>query len=318
MKAIYADEAGDPSVLKLVDRPDPSPGPGQVLIRVAFAGVNFLDVQRRAADAVGVPGVEGAGVVAALGDGVDGFAEGQRVAWMMSPGGYAELAAVDAERVVPIPDGVDESTAAAVLMQGVTAHYLSEIVTVAPGDTAVVHAAAGGVGGLLVQLLRQVGARVLGTVGSERKAELALESGVEAAIRYDRADFGEEIRRLTDGAGAHVIYDAIGKDTVPTGLRALRPRGALVYYGSASGQAEPIAPSQLQQLGSLRLVGGSLAVHVTDGQLARRAASIFESVAAGGLKVRIDDTLPLAEAAEAHRRLEGRATAGKLLLTVAS
>jgi NADPH2:quinone reductase len=316
MKAIYADAAGDPSVLKLADRPDPEPGPGQVLVRVAYAGVNFLDVQRRAADAVGVPGVEGAGVVAALGNGVEGFAQGQRVAWMMSPGSYAELAAVDAERVVPIPDGVDDATAAAVLMQGVTAHYLSQIVSIEQGDTAVVHAAAGGVGGLLVQLLRHAGARVLGTVGSAAKAELAKEAGVEAAIRYDESDFGEEIRRLTGGAGAHVIYDAIGKDTVPAGLRALRPRGSLVYYGSASGQADPIAPSQLQQLGSLSLVGGSLAVHIADGLLAERAAEVFAAVGAGRLKVRIDDTLPLADAAEAHRRLESRATAGKLLLSV--
>jgi NADPH2:quinone reductase len=320
MKAIRVDGFGGPEVLRLVDVPDPEPGPGRVVVRVEAAGVNFIDVYHRTGLYPNplplVPGSEGAGVVAERGPGVATLHEGDRVAWTGILGSYAERVALPADRAVLVPSGVATETAAAVMLQGLTAHYLStSTFPLGKGHVCLVHAAAGGVGLLLVQMAKRRGARVIGTVGTEAKAALARGAGADEVILYTHEDFLEAVKRLTGGRGVDVVYDSVGKATAEKSLDCLVPRGMMVFFGNASGPVPPIDPLTLSRKGSLFLTRPLLAHHIADREsLEARAADVLGDVAAGRLSVRVDRTLPLAEAAEAHRALEGRLTAGKVLL----
>ncbi len=320
MKAIRIEAYGGPEVLRYVELPDPQPGPGQLRVRVEAAGVNFLDVYHRTGLYPGslpfVPGQEGAGVVDGIGPGVAGFREGDRVGWASVPGGYAERALVPAERAVALPEGVDSRTAAALLLQGMTAHYLAtSTYPLKPGDTCLVHAAAGGVGLLLVQMAKRRGARVLGTVSTAEKARLAREAGADEVILYTQEDFVQAVKRLTGGRGVQVVYDSVGKATAEKGFDCLVPRGTMVVYGNSSGPMPPIDPLVLSRKGSLFLTRPTLHHYTADrASLEARAGEVLGDAASGRLKVRIDRTYPLAEAAEAHRALEGRQTTGKVLL----
>jgi NADPH2:quinone reductase len=320
MRAVVVSHHGGPEGLRLAEVPDPEPGPGQAVVRVAATGVNFIDVYHRTGLYPGelpfVPGVEGAGVVESVGPDVDGAAPGDRVGWVMVRGAYAERAAVPVDRLVPLPDDVAPEDAAAVLLQGMTAHYLvHSTCPLTAGDAAVVHAAAGGVGLLLVQMAKARGARVLGTVSTEEKAALALEAGADEVVLYDREDFVPAARRFGGGRGVRVVYDSVGRATFERSLDALRPRGMLVLFGTSSGPVAPLDPAILSQKGSLFLTRPALAHHVADrAELLARADDVLGAVRQGRLRVRVDRVLPLAEAAEAHRLLEGRRTAGKLLL----
>jgi NADPH:quinone reductase len=320
MKAIRIEGFGGPDVLRLVDVPVPSPGPGQIVARVDAAGLNFIDVYHR----IGlypnvlplVPGMEGAGVVAAVGPGVSLFREGDRVAWANVLGSYAAQVLLAADRAVAVPPGLPAATAAAAMLQGMTAHYLcTSTFPLATGHTCLVHAAAGGVGLLLVQMAKRRGARVIGTVGTEAKAALAREAGADEVILYRQEDFKDAVRRLTGGRGVEVVYDSVGKTTADGSLDCLAPRGMAVFYGNASGPVPPIDPLVLSRKGSLFLTRPSLVHYIADrASLEARAADVLGDAAAGRLRVRIDRTYPLSEAAEAHRALEGRGTAGKVLL----
>jgi NADPH2:quinone reductase len=320
MKLIRVDGFGGPEVLRLVEGPDPSAGPGQIVVRVGAAGLNFIDVYHRTGlypnPLPFVPGQEGAGVVAGLGPGVTGLREGDRVAWAGIPGSYAESVLLPADRAVVVPPGVATETAAALMLQGMTAHYLcTSTFPLAPGHTCLVHAAAGGVGLLLVQMAKRRGARVIGTVGTEAKAALAREAGADEVILYTEEDFLPAVKGLTGGRGVDVVYDAVGKTTAERSLDCLVPRGMMVFFGNASGPVPPIDPLVLSRKGSLFLTRPILAHYVADRpSLEARAADVLGDAAAGRLRVRIDRTYPLAEAAEAHRALEGRRTAGKVLL----
>jgi NADPH2:quinone reductase len=320
VKAIRIEGFGGPEVLRLADVPDPSPGPGQIVVRVEAAGVNFIDVYHRTGlypnPLPFVPGQEGAGVVAGRGPGVTTFREGNRVAWSGVSGSYAERVLLPADRAVGLPAGVGAEAAAALMLQGMTAHYLSSSTfPLAKGHTCLVHAAAGGVGLLLVQMAKRRGARVIGTVGSEAKAALAREAGADEVILYREEDFLEAVKRLTGGRGVDVVYDAVGKATAERSLDCLVPRGMMVFYGNASGPVPPIDPLVLSRKGSLFLTRPILAHYVADrASLEARASEVLGDAAAGRLRVRIDRKHPLAEAAEAHRALEGRQTAGKVLL----
>jgi NADPH:quinone reductase len=320
MKAIRVEAYGAPEVLRYVELPDPRPSAGQLRVRLEAAGVNFIDVYHRTGLYPGtlplVPGQEGAGVVDALGPGVAGFREGDRVAWANVPGSYAELAIVPVERAIAVPAGTETRTAAALMLQGMTAHYLAtSTCPLQPGDTCLVHAAAGGVGLLLVQMAKRRGARVLGTVSTEQKARLARDAGADEVILYGQEDFVEAVRRLTNGAGVRVVYDAVGKDTALKSIDCLAPLGMAVFYGNASGPVPPIDPLLLSRKGSLFLTRPVLWHYVADrASLEARAGEVLRDAASGRLKVRIDRTFPLAEAAEAHRALEGRHTTGKVLL----
>ncbi len=320
MKAIRVDGFGGPAVLRLAEMKDPSPGPGQVLVRLEFAGVNFIDVYHRTGlypNALPlVPGMEGAGVVAERGPGVATLREGDRVAWTGILGSYAERVVVAADRVVAVPSGVGTDTAAAVMLQGLTAHYLcTSTFPLQKGHVCLVHAAAGGVGLLLVQMAKKRGARVIGTVGTEAKARLAREAGADEVILYEREDFLEAVKRFTDGRGVDVVYDSVGRATAERSLDCLVPRGMAVFYGNASGPVPSIDPLVLMRKGSLFLTRPTLVHYIADrASLEARASEVLEDVGAGRLAVRIDRTLPLRDAAEAHRALEGRLTAGKVLL----
>jgi NADPH2:quinone reductase len=320
MKAIRIEAYGGPEVLRYVELPDPQPGAGQLRVRVEAAGVNFIDVYHRTGLYPGslplVLGQEGAGVVDGIGPGVSGFREGDRVGWASVPGGYAERALVPAERAVALPEGVDSRTAAALLLQGMTAHYLAtSTYPLKPGDTCLVHAAAGGVGLLLLQMAKRRGARVLGTVSTAEKAALAREAGADAVILYTQEDFVQAVKRLTGGRGVEVVYDSVGKATAEKGFDCLVPRGMMVVYGNSSGPMPPIDPLVLSRKGSLFLTRPTLHHYTADrASLEARAGEVLGDAASGRLKVRIDRTYPLAEAAEAHRALEGRRTTGKLLL----
>lgn len=320
MKAIRVHEYGGTDVLRYEDADQPQPQAGQALVRVEAAGVNFIDVYQRSGQyKLPLPltlGSEAAGVVEAVGADVDDLKPGDRVAFAGQLGAYAEYIAVPAARLVPIPDGVDSATAAATMLQGMTAHYLVySTFPVQAGQQVLIHAAAGGVGLLLVQLAKQLGAFVIGTVSTDEKAQLARAAGADAIIRYDQQDFAAETRRLTDGQGVHVVYDSVGKTTFEGSLNSLRPRGYQVLFGQSSGAVPPIDPQILNAKGSLFLTRPTLANYVADRQeLLWRAHDLFEAVAAGRLSVRIDRQVPLAETAEAHRALESRATAGKVLL----
>lgn len=320
MRAIEVREPGGPEALVPAEVPTPEPGPGEVRLRVAAAGVNFIDVYHRTGAyplAVPfVPGMEAAGTVEALGEGVDGLAVGDRVAHGFAPGAYAEQQVVAAERLVAVPEGVALETAAALMLQGLTAHYLSaSTFPLAPGHVALVHAGAGGVGLLLTQLAVARGATVLATVSTAAKAELAQGAGAAEAIRYDEADVAEEVARLTEGRGVDVVYDSVGQATFEASLASLVPRGMLVLYGQSSGAVPPVDPQRLNQGGSLFLTRPNLAHHIASREeLVWRAGELFDAIASGDLDVRVGETHPLGDAAEAHRRLEARATTGKVLL----
>ncbi|HSG16633.1 MAG TPA: quinone oxidoreductase [Anaerolineae bacterium] len=320
MKAIRIHDYGSAEVLKHETAPTPQPGQGEALVRIEAAGLNFIDVYHRLGryplPLPFTPGVEGAGVVEGVGPGVSQLKPGDRVAYAMQPGTYAEYALVPAWKAVPIPEGVTNEQAAAVMLQGTTAHYLSHSTySLGEGDTALVHAAAGGTGQLLVQMAKQRGARVIGTCSTEEKAALARAAGADEVILYTQEDFVAAVKGLTEGRGVDVIYDAVGQTTFLKGLDCLRPRGYMVLFGAASGPAEPIDPQMLNPKGSLFLTRPSLGHYLADREeILARTGDIFGWLASGQIQVRIDQRFPLAEAAEAHRYLEGRQTKGKVLL----
>lgn len=321
MRAILVSNYGGPKVLRLTEVPDPAPGPGQLLVEVAAAGVNFIDTYHRSGaypkSLPFVPGTEGAGTVTALGPGVDGVALGDRVAWATSPGSYAELALVSTENVVPVPAEVDLQTAAGSLLQGMTAHYLTVSThPVQRGETVLVHAAAGGMGLLLTQLATARGARVIGTVSTPEKEQLARRAGAVEVIRYTEFDdVAAEVRRLTGGQGVDAVYDGVGASTFDASLASLRLRGTLALYGAASGPVPPVDPQRLNTAGSVFLTRPSLAHHTaTREELSWRAGEVFDAVRDGSLRVTIGGAYPLAEASRAHEDLQGRRTTGKLLL----
>jgi NADPH2:quinone reductase len=322
MKAIQVLETGPAENMRLVDVPVSTPGPKQALVRIAAAGVNFIDVYFRTglykADPPIALGNEGAGTVESVGPDVKEVAPGDRVAYAMSRGSYAEYAVVPAAQLVRIPDSVDFKTAAAAMLQGMTAHYLTRSTyPLKSGDTCLVHAAAGGAGGLTVQMAKLAGARVFGTVSTEAKARIARENGVDEAILYTTQDFEAEVKRLTNGRGVDVVYDSVGRTTFEKSLNSLRPRGMLALFGQSSGPVPPFDPNILNGKGSLFLTRPSLAHHLlTRDELMWRAGELFGWLAAGKLKLHIDHTYPLADVAQAHRDLESRKTVGKLLLTV--
>ncbi len=321
MRAVMVEETGGSDKLVVRDVDPPRPGPGEVLVDVAAAGVNFIDTYQREGiyprDLPFVVGSEGAGTVTAVGSEVTGVAVGDRVAWgQVDSRGYAEEVAVPADKAVPVPDGIGLDRAAAVMLQGMTAHYLCESTFPAQaGQTALVHAAAGGVGLLLVQMLAAKGVRVLATTSTEEKAQLARGAGAAEVIRYTEVDLVAEVRRLTDGAGVEVVYDGVGRSTFDAGLDVLRPRGTMVLFGASSGPVPPLDPQVLNRKGSLYLTRPSLAHYVgTRDELLWRSGSVLEQVASGALDVRVGGRYPLEEAHRAHDDLEARRTTGKLLV----
>jgi NADPH:quinone reductase len=321
LRAIQVSEVGGPEVLRLVDVDQPVPGPGQAVVKVAASGVNFLDVYHRQGRYTlplpFTPGAEGAGTVVEIGPGVADVAVGDRVGWVEIPGTYAEQAVVDASRLVPLPDGVDFEAAAAVLLQGMTAHYLvKDAYSVQPGDTVLVHAAAGGMGLLLTQLITHLGGRVIGTTSTPEKAERARRAGAAEVILYSTVDdLAAEVKRLNGGQGLPVVFDGVGKDTFEASLASLRTRGHLVLFGAASGAVPPFDPIRLAQGGSLTLIRPSLGHFIADrSELLRRATDVLEWVRTKALEVTITARYPLVEVAQAHRDLEARRTTGKLLV----
>lgn len=322
MKSILVRETGGPEKMQLVEEPAPVPGPGEALVRIAAIGVNFIDVYFRTglykSDLPVRLGSEAAGTVEAVGAGVTALHPGDRVAYAMVRGSYAEYAVVPAAKLVKIPDALDFANAAAAMLQGMTAHYLTHSTyALKAGDTCLVHAAAGGAGGLTVQMARMLGARVFGTVSTEEKARIATEHGAHEAIVYTEQDFETEVKRLTGGRGVDVVYDSVGKTTFEKSLNCLRPRGMMVLFGQSSGPVPPFDAGILNAKGSLFLTRPTLLHYaMTPQELEWRAGDVLGWVASGKLKLRIDRTYPLAEAAAAHRDLEGRHTAGKLILTV--
>ena len=320
MKAIRIHGFGGPEALSYDDVPIPEPGPGQARVEIAAAGVNFIDTYHRKGLYPGqLPftlGQEAAGVVDAVGEGVTEVRVGDRVVYASVQGAYAEYAVAPVERLVPIPAGVSFEQAAAAMLQGLTAHYLAySTYPIRPGDTAVVHAAAGGVGRLLTQIAKRCGARVIATASTEEKAALARSGGADEVIRYTEEDFAAATRRLTGGKGVDVVYDSVGKTTFDQSLSCLRPRGYMVLYGQSSGPVPPLDPQILNAKGSLFLTRPTLGHYIaTREELLWRTRDLFGWSAAGELDVRIDVTFPLDQAAEAHRYLEDRQTKGKVLL----
>ena len=320
MRAIRVHDYGGPEVLRLEDLPVPEPGAGEARVKIAAVGVNFIDIYHRSGQYKGVlpmtPGMEAAGIVDAVGPDVSDVQVGDRVVYAMRQGAYAEYAIVPATMLAPVPKSIDLHQAAAVMLQGMTAHYLTHSTyPLRPGEVALIHAAAGGVGLLLVQIAKRCGARVIGTVSTEEKAALAREAGADDIILYTQEDFSAAVRRLTDGVGVHVVYDSVGKTTFEGSLNCLRPRGYMVLFGQSSGAVPPFDPQVLNAKGSLFLTRPSLGHYLlTRDELLWRAGDLFAWMAAGELKVRIDATYPLEQAAEAHRALASRATSGKLLL----
>jgi NADPH:quinone reductase len=320
MKAVRVHKYGGPEVLTLEEIPVPEPKAGEARVKIEAIGVNYIDVyQRTGLYPLQTPftlGTEGAGIVDAVGPNVTEVKKGERVGYAMIPGSYAEYAIVPAARLVPIPPNIDARTAAALMTQGMTAHYLTHSTyPLKKGETALLHAAAGGVGLLLIQIAKQLGATVIGTVSTEAKAKLAKEMGADHLILYTQSDFLAEVKKLTDGRGANVVYDSVGQTTFDKSLDCLRPRGYLVLFGQSSGPVPPFDPGKLAAKGSLFLTRPSLAHYTLErSELLQRANDIFNWTATGKLKVRIDKTFPMAEAAEAHRQLEGRKTTGKVIL----
>jgi NADPH:quinone reductase len=320
MKIIHVKEPGGPEKMELVEVAKPQPGPGQALVRLGAIGVNFIDVYfrmgRYKADLPIVLGNEGAGTVESIGAGVTEVAPGDRVAWSMQRGSYAEYAVVPGAMLVKIPPHVSFETAAAAMLQGMTAHYLTHSTfALKPGDTCLVHAAAGGAGGLVVQMAKMLGARVFGTVSTEEKARIAREAGADETILYTQQDFEAEVKRLTGGRGVDVVYDSVGQTTFAKSLDSLRPRGMLALFGQSSGPVPPFDPNILNGKGSLFLTRPSLAHYLLSREeLLWRAGDVLQWIESGKLRLRIERTYPLADAAAAHRDLESRRTAGKLLL----
>jgi NADPH2:quinone reductase len=320
---VRALRAGGPEVLEYGPLDVADPGPGEILVDVHAAGINFIDTYRRSGvypmDYPHTVGSEGSGVVAAVGEGVTRWSVGDRVAWHDAPGSYATRAIVRADMAMSVPEGVDFETAAALPLQGLTAQYLvTGSHRVEAGQTALVHAAAGGVGLLLTQLITHLGGRVIGTVSTEEKAELARAAGADEVFLYgDGVDVAQTVRDLTDGRGVDVVYDGVGKDTFDASLSATAVRGSLVLFGGASGQVPPFDIQRLNSAGGIFLSRPSLAWFVrTPEELAERSAMLFDGLENGWLDFRVGRSFPLAEAAEAHRALEGRATTGKVVLTV--
>jgi NADPH2:quinone reductase len=320
MKAIQVRHVGGPEVLELVELPVPEPKANEAVVRVLAAGVNFIDVYYREgrykAPVPFVPGQEASGEVVAVGSDVTRLKVGDRVAYATVLGSYAEYAAVPADRVVQIPEGVTDQQGAAALLQGMTAHYLShDTYPLKKGEIALVHAAAGGVGLLLVQMARNIGARVIATVSTEEKAKLARDAGAHHVIRYTETDFEAETKRLVDGQGVDVVYDSVGKTTFAKGLDVLRPRGYMVLYGGSSGAVPPFDLILLSQKGSLYVTRPTLTHYTaTSAELRQRAQAVFGMIGEGSLKLRIEHIYALKDAAAAHHDLEGRKTTGKILL----
>ncbi len=320
MKAIQVKETGGPEQMQVVDIPVPQPGPKQALVKIAASGVNFIDVYFRTglykADLPITLGMEAAGVVETVGPDVTEVRPGDRVAYAMARGSYAEYAVVPSWQLVKVPDGIDLKSAAATMLQGMTAHYLTHSTfPLKPGQTCLVHAAAGGAGRLIVQIAKMLGARVFGTTSTEAKAQLARQAGVDAIIFYTKQDFEAEVKRLTDGRGVDVVYDSVGEPTYMQGLNCLRPRGMMVLFGQSGGKVPPIDPTTLNTKGSLFLTRPTLAHYcAAREELLWRAGDILQWIASGKLKLVIDRTYPLSQGPQAHRDLESRATAGKVLL----
>ncbi len=324
MKAIIVETPGGPEALVYKDAEKPAPKSGEALVKIEAIGVNYIDVYHRTGlyplPHPFVPGMEAAGVVEAVAPDVPdvmGVTVGERMAYAMSSGSYAEYAAVPAWKLVKVPDGVSSQQAAAAMLQGMTAHYLvTSVHPLKAGETALIHAAAGGVGLLLIQMSKRIGAVVIGTVSTEAKARLAREAGADEIILYTQQDFEQETKRLTGGHGVQVVYDSVGRDTFLKSLNSLAPRGMMALFGQSSGAVGPFDPALLAQKGSLFLTRPSLAQYAaTREELLWRAGDLFKWIQAGELKLRIEKTYPLAEAAEAHRELEGRKTTGKVLLS---
>jgi len=319
MKAIQMSQYGGPEVLKIQKVPIGEPGPGQALIRIKMAGVNFIDIyQRRGAYPVKlpyIPGLEASGIVEAVGDGVKNVQPGDRVAYVHEPGAYAEISLVNAEHLIVLPPELSFEQGAAFPLQGMTAHYLlHEFRKIKPNDIVLIHAAAGGMGLLLVQWAKHLGARVLGTVSTEEKAQIAKEAGADEIILYTKQDFAIEVNKLTDKHGADLIIDGVGKTTFQGNLEAAALRGNIVIFGAASGPADPISPNVLMKR-SLTLSGGSLFNYLLNKQdLMNRASAVIDGLQNKWLKLRIDQVFPLEKAAEAHQKLESRNTIGKILL----
>lgn len=328
MRAVGVNAFGGPDALEMLEQPVPEPGEGEALVRLAYAGINFIDVYMRSGHYARsatyrtplpmVLGMEGAGAVAKLGPGVEGLKEGDAVAWCIHRGAYADYAVVPAWRLVKVPDGVPLDVATALQLQGCTAHYLTHSAfALGEGHACLVHAGAGGVGQLLTQLARARGATVIVTVGSQEKAEIAHALGAGHAILYAQEDFRERVMDITDGRGVDVVYDAVGRDTIHKSIRSLARRGLCVNYGGASGLVESIEPLELAEAGSVFFTRPHLADYMRDAQeIAGRVDDLFSAWRAGDLKVAIDTVFPLAEAARAHETIEGRGTRGKLLLDV--
>jgi NADPH:quinone reductase len=320
MKAVRVHESGGPDKLAYEELPAPSPNPSQAIVKTQAIGLNFIDVYFRTglykSPLPFIPGMEAAGVVDSVGKDVTSVKPGDRVVYAGSIGAYAEYVAIDPAQLVPLPTGIDFQTGAAVMLQGITAHYLTHSTfPLKKGDTVLLHAAAGGVGLLLIQLARNIGARVIGTVSSEEKAALAKGAGADHIILYTQADFEREVKRITEGKGVDVVYDSVGQATFDKSLNCLRPRGTMALFGQSSGPVPPFNPSLLNAKGSLYLTRPGIGHYTaTREELLGRTADIFGWVSNGSLKVRVDRIYPLKEAAEAHRALEARRTAGKVLL----
>ncbi|HLF02642.1 MAG TPA: quinone oxidoreductase [Anaerolineales bacterium] len=320
MRAIRVHNFGGPENLSYDEVPAPQPGAGEALVQIKATGVNFIDVYHRTGRYPGAPpltlGVEAVGVVEAVGSEVTDVRAGDRVGYCLQQGAYAEYQTVPASKLVPIPSGLDDQSATAALVQGMTAHYLVfDSYRIQPGDTVLVHAAAGGAGGLLTQAAKIRGARVIATVSTEAKAQLARSAGADEVILYSQVDFETEVKRLTDGKGVACVYDSVGKTTFDKSLNCLRPLGTLVLYGAASGPVPPFDPITLMNKGSLFLTRPTLGHYVLDrAALLKRANDVFSWIADGKFKTHVHRTYPLADAAQAHRDLESRATTGKLLL----
>lgn len=320
MKAIQVPKAGGAEVLSFLDLPVPQPKPNEVLVKIAASGVNYIDVYFREGRYPITPpfilGQEASGVVSETGSAVKDFKPGERVAYTGITGAYAEYETVPADRLVRVPPGITDHQAAAAMLQGMTAHYLvRSTYPLKSGDIALVHAAAGGVGLLLVQMAKALGARVIGTVSTEEKAQLAREAGADEVIFYTQQDFEAETKRLTEGKGVHVIYDGVGKTTFDQDLNCLRPRGYLALFGASSGPVPLFDLNRLAQKGSLFVTRPTLVHHIASHEeLQQRATDVLNMIASGKLKLRIEHLYPLKDAQQAHRDLEGRKTTGKLLL----
>ena len=322
MKAIYIEQTGGAEVLQFGDQPKPEAGAGQALVKISASGVNFIDTYHRTGlyklPMPAILGSEGAGIVEAVGDGVKTLKPGDRVAWAMTRGSYAEYAAVPEAYLIKLPESVSFEDAAAAMLQGMTAHYLTHSTfPLKPGHVALVHAAAGGTGRLVVQMAKTLGARVIATAGSAEKAGIARHAGADETILYREHDFAEETRRLTGGKGVDVVYDSVGADTFLKSIDSRTPRGMMVTFGNASGPVPAVQPLLLSQKGSLFLTRPTLAAYIaTREELDWRSGDILKWIAEKKLVLRIERVYPLAQAAEAHRDLEGRKTSGKLVLAV--